>query len=253
MIVESKSRAGSRASTWDRIASSYDSTRKKDPVYLSCIYMTTRVVPKDTAICLDAGCGTGLSSEAVSSKCRKVVAMDYSLDSLKILRNKNLQNVILVQADLTSLPFKESVFDACVCANAFQHLAPGSQHDNAASELKRVTKEKGILSVSVHHYSRSKQKAGWIKEGKPGQAGIDYIYRFNRDYFQSLFPDSIVKGIGYYGWLKVPFWGSRLQNVIGTLFGKIAASLGFGHMLISITPKSKRTKLIKTLVHITRL
>ncbi|HGY55717.1 MAG TPA: class I SAM-dependent methyltransferase [Caldithrix abyssi] len=242
MIASSKSTAGSRASTWDRVASSYDSTRKKDPVYISCIHLTARVVPKDTVICLDAGCGTGLSSEAVSSKCRIVIAVDYSRDSLKILRSKNLQNVILVQADLTALPFKESVFNACVCANAFQHLAPGSQHDIAASELKRVTKEKGILSVSVHHYSRSKQKAGWIKEGKPGQAGIDYIYRFNRDYFQSLFPDSIVKGIGYYGWLKVPFWGSRLQNVIGILFGKIAAFLGFGHMLISITPKIQKNR-----------
>lgn len=105
------------------------------------------------------------------------------------------------------------------------------------AELGRVTKEKGVLSVSVHHYSKSKRKAGWIKEGKPGQPGIDYIFRFTRDDLLTLLPGSLTRGVGYYGFLKVPFFGSRLQNILATFFGRAAALFGYGHMLVAVTKK----------------
>jgi len=114
MSSEMEDTTGSSVSVWDHEASSYDALRLSDPVYSACIYSVTKEIPKGTSLCLDAGCGTGLSTMALSARCKVVVAVDYSLDSLKIMKRKGLQNVIAVQADLTSLPFKESVFDACV-------------------------------------------------------------------------------------------------------------------------------------------
>jgi len=228
---------GSSASVWDREASRYDAAREADPVYSSCIQLTARPIRSGTRLCLDAGCGTGLSTVALSHRCETVVAVDYSRESLGILRSKGLRNVIPVQADLAALPFKEAAFESCVCANTLQHFRPDGAQVRAVSELKRVTGQSGTLIVSVHHYSKSKRKARWVKEGKPGQPGIDYIYRFCRKDLHALLPRSIISGVGYYGLVKIPLLGARLQWLMASLFGKIAALLGYGHMLIAVADK----------------
>ena len=68
---------GSAASVWDREAACYEAARQADPVYRSCIHLAAREIPKGTALCLDAGCGTGLSTVALSARCGTVVAVDY--------------------------------------------------------------------------------------------------------------------------------------------------------------------------------
>ncbi len=237
MADELKDISDSASAAWDREAISYDALRESDPIYASCIYQTVRKVPKGTSRCLDAGCGTGLSTMHQSTKCKTVIAVDYSLESLKILKNKGFDNVVAVQANLIALPFKDSVFDACVCANTLQHFKPDGSQEHAISELGRVTTETGVLSISVHHYSKSKQKSGWIKEGKPGQPGIDYIFRFTLDDMRAVIPDAVIRSAGYYGFMRVPFFGRRLQNVLAKMFGRIAALLGYGHMLIAVADK----------------
>jgi len=237
---QSHYKTGSEASVWDHEASSYDSSRRKDPVYRSCTDLTVRQIPKGTSLCLDGGCGTGLSTAALSARCGSVIAVDYSLESLRILKSKEICNVIVVQADLTALPFRDSEFNACVCANTLQHFKAEGAQQRAVVEIERVTRHGGILSLSVHHFSRTKKKAGWIKEGKPGQPGIDYIFRFSRKDLLTLVSDSLITGVGYYELLKIPFFGGRLQNVLAILFGRIAGILGFGHMLIAVTRNHKR-------------
>ena len=82
----------------------------------------------------------------------------------------------------------------------------------------------GRYAVSVHHYSVEKQRAGWIKEGKPGQADVDYIYRFSRDELQALFPGCRVRAVGFYGW--------PMQSAITAVAGAWLARRGHGHMII---------------------
>src|SRR3954453_21706338 len=141
MNLESTGTTGSAASVWDREESCYDAARQADPVYRSCIYLVVQEIPKGTALCLDAGCGTGLSTLALSARCGTIVAVDYSLESLQILKSKGLRNVMAVQADLRALPFKESVFGGCVCANTLQHFTPDGSQDRAIAELERVTRQ----------------------------------------------------------------------------------------------------------------
>lgn len=236
-MYESEDATGSSAAVWDHESTSYDLSRQTDPVYSSCIRQAANAAPQGTRLCLDAGCGTGLATVVLGSRCSAVIAVDYSLESLEILRGKGLRNVVAVLADLTSLPFKDSVFDACVCANTLQHFRPHGPQERAVAELGRVARENGILCVSVHHYSRSKRRAGWIKEGKPGQAGIDYIFRFSRGDLLAILPDSLIVGVGYYGFLRVPFLGSRLQDLLARFLGRIAGLLGFGHMLVAVANK----------------
>lgn len=233
---------GSSRDVWDSEANSYENIRWADPVYSSSIYQTVNGVPRGLMRCLDAGSGTGLSTTVLSSRCKSIVAVDYSHASLRVLQSKCLKNVHVVQADLRHLPFRDSSFDASLCANTLQHLKPNGPQQSAVAELRRVTRGNGLLTISVHHYSYGKQRAGWLKEGKPGQVGIDYIYRFTCEDVKALLPDAWIAGVGFYGISKCPFIGGRLQNVWARLFGRIAAVLGAGHMLIARVIVTKSIK-----------
>jgi ubiquinone/menaquinone biosynthesis C-methylase UbiE len=235
----SHNKDGSDASNWDQCAASYDILRQCDPVYFHCIEQVINEIPKGTKLCLDAGCGTGLSTVAIHSYCNKVIAVDYSNESLRILENKRIQNVTTAHADLESLPFEDSFFDATICVNTLQHLKPNGPQYRAVAELRRVTKQSGIICISVHHFSNSKRNAGWIKEGKPGQPGIDYIFRYSRDDLLALMPRAKIKAVGYYGLLKIPLLGSKLQNMTANIFGKLASRCGYGHMLVAIEKNLK--------------
>jgi SAM-dependent methyltransferase len=211
---------------------------------MSCINQAVKEPLRNerATICLDAGCGTGMSTIALSKYCDFIIAVDYSYESLKVLKNKFLSSkgaVIPVHADITHLPFRDDSFDITICTNTLQHLRPGEPQTQAIQELRRLTKYQGKLAVSVHHYSKPKQDHGWIKEGRPGQAGIDYIFRFSRDDLANLMPGAIIRGVGFYGLSRIPFLGNRLQNLVARILGRIAAYLGYGHMLVAIQRNSK--------------
>jgi SAM-dependent methyltransferase len=171
---------------------------------------------------LDCGCGTGQTTMPLLDRFRAVVACDYSRRSLEVLRSRSsTDRIMLVQADVRRLPFRDDAFSRVLCANMLQHLAP-TDHPCAASELRRVARSR--LVVSVHHWSRGKRRAGWPKEERPTGRDWDYIYRFERRDLTALFPGSRVRAATFEGWIARKLW---------RLFPGPASRLGFGHMLIA--------------------
>jgi SAM-dependent methyltransferase len=226
---------GSDKSVWDAAASSYDAERAADPVYHSCMDRALALLAATSARCLDAGCGTGLATGGCLSRSRLVVAMDFSASSLALLRARFAGlPVLALQGDVTALPFADGAFDQVICANTLQHIRHGGPQARAIDELRRVTARGGRVVVSVHHFSRQKRQAGWIKEGKPGQPGIDYIFRFTRGDLRALLGDAHVCAAGFYSLNRLRATVG-VQNWMSSLFGGLAARLGLGHMLIAVT------------------
>lgn len=219
---------GSESKVWDAAAASYDSERQTDQVYAAC---THRVVTdlRPSGRVLDAGCGTGLATRLLD-QASEVFAVDYSSESLRVLQRsvQNIQSLNVGVADLRSLPFPSGHFDCVLCANALQHLDEKGRIE-AAGEILRVLRPGGRYAVSVHHFSRDKRLAGWIKEGKPGQASVDYIFRFTVSDLRGLFPGANVRAVGFYGW--------PMQYIVSTVFGGILARMERGHMLIAYGAK----------------
>ena len=102
---------------------------------------------KGKAKVLDAGCGTGLVGEFLfKNNFKNVEGVDFSKEMLSIASNKKVyQSLKLV--DLTKkLDYKDSVFDAVICAGTFTcgHVGP-----EALRELVRITKKGGYICFTV--------------------------------------------------------------------------------------------------------
>lgn len=123
------------------------SSRRKDFVVLPMVKLLTG----SQNLVLDAGCGTGRTSIALSRVLGegKLVAFDrfdadYIQDGGRELLTKNLaladlsERTTIQQGDLTALPFRGDTFDGAVSAHVFDHL--GSHKKTALQEIFRTLK-----------------------------------------------------------------------------------------------------------------
>ncbi len=97
---------------------------------------------------LDIGTGTGRMAELFADRTERIVALDKSLDMLRVARAK-LQNlpsdvVELVQGDFASLPFAAQSFDT-VLLHQVLHFA--QDPSVALTEAARVTRPGGRIAI----------------------------------------------------------------------------------------------------------
>jgi len=122
------------------------------------IPLTRRTLgPQKAERLLEAGCGTGRMTRALSGDVRELVAIDFSFESLRVCQTKlkaaGITNTHLVQADLCRLPFADGVFDRVVSCQVLEHV-PGTEARAAAVEaLARVLKPGGTLTLSAYKHS----------------------------------------------------------------------------------------------------
>ena len=103
---------------------------------------------------LDLCTGTGsllVHLHKLSRKKALIIGLDFSWGMLQVARQKvkNLDNVFLIQADASRLPFKSGVLDAITCSHAFYELKGASQ-DMCLREIKRVLTPRGTFLMMEH-------------------------------------------------------------------------------------------------------
>lgn len=114
----------------------------------------------DRDVVLDAGCGAGRTTIALSRALRngRVVAVDrfdadYIDDGGRALLERNLhaagliERVTIETADLAALPFDDESFDGAVSTNVYDHL--GQHKEQALQEMFRVLKPGGRFLMAV--------------------------------------------------------------------------------------------------------
>jgi len=105
----------------------------------------------DFSLSLDAGCGTGVCSLALSSKVQEVISCDLSFESLTtasfLKQRLNRNNITLINGSLLTLPFKNSTFDLVLSWGVIHHTI---NPQKAFTELIRVLKKDGCLIVAVY-------------------------------------------------------------------------------------------------------
>jgi SAM-dependent methyltransferase len=97
-------------------------------------------------VILDVGCGTGINF-SVLGKYGDTFSSDASEDALRFSKSRGIEG--LVRSEVESLPFGSSVFDIVTALDMLEHV----DDDLAAlDELLRITKERGVLVITVPAY-----------------------------------------------------------------------------------------------------
>lgn len=94
---------------------------------------------------LDAGCGFGQWTLALSSLNEKVEALDISKDRIETARkiSINYKNIRFLSGSITELPYKDNYFDAIFCYSSIYY----SNISLTIKEFSRVLKEEGYLYI----------------------------------------------------------------------------------------------------------
>lgn len=101
---------------------------------------------------LEVGAGTGRDADKIASRNAITYALDYSEQSLMLMRNAVRRDVRIVCGDAFHLPFSDGSFDVVYHQGLLEHFRnPGEMLD----EHVRVLKNGGALLVDVpqrYHY-----------------------------------------------------------------------------------------------------
>lgn len=127
---------------WPRYVPHYEETRK---------YVLGSITPRRFNRALDAGCGHGLCSVALSEVAQEVLAVDISAACLDTARTqaRKLQrtNITFLQEDLQELTCPDESFDLVWCWGVAM-MAPDPQR--VMRHLFRVTQRNGELYLGLY-------------------------------------------------------------------------------------------------------
>lgn len=118
---------------------------------------------KGERIC-DIACGRGGLSYKISKRGCEVYGIDISRDTIK--RNARIFDSCEIQfiiGDAESLPFRDCIFDKCVCNCALEHFLNDVR---ALKEMNRILKPGGILVLTVDSFTYPGMKKEIIKKAK---------------------------------------------------------------------------------------
>jgi SAM-dependent methyltransferase len=144
-------------SFFDKLAGEWDLTfTAEDMERLS--RLVQRLPIKTGFHVLDLGCGTGALFDLLRRRVGKsgtVTGVDFSFRMTeKAHRNFPFENVDVVDADVTHLPFRDSCFDMAVAFSSFPHFA---ERQDALNEVHRTLKSGAMLYII--HLQSSKELA----------------------------------------------------------------------------------------------
>ena len=121
--------------TWNAIAKSFDSTRRKP--WKECIdFINT--LPK-TSIVADIGSGNGRHLIPCAKHCKKIIGLDVSKELLEIVKKKvyknKLKNVRLIHSDAVNIPLRTYSLDAVLYIATLHNISERYRRIKSLKEI----------------------------------------------------------------------------------------------------------------------
>ena len=114
------------------------------------------LAPDPNGLLLEGGCGTGRMTARLAESCRGLVALDFSLASLRAAQEKLTPDLaaktLFVQADLTRLPLKTGAFNNVGSFGVYEHLPTPDARSRALAQMHRVLKPGGRFAFSAYRW-----------------------------------------------------------------------------------------------------
>lgn len=115
---------------------------------LDLLYAHMEMAPR-IAVCLDIGCGIGVSHPLLIPHVASLAGADVSMEAIRIARAANPDVEYRDQAE-DRLPFDEHSFDFCSTVCVMHHV-PTEQWSSFVAEAWRVTRPGGLFAVYEHN------------------------------------------------------------------------------------------------------
>lgn len=152
---------------------------------------------------LEVGSGSGRFTEPASSTGAMVISLDYSYAvDANYASNGRKDNVLIVQADIYSMPVREEFFDKLFCFGVLQHTP---DVEKSFKTLPRYLKSGGRIAVDV--YRKNTGLKGlfmtkyWVRPLVKGVSN-ERLYALCKKYIRVMWPltriFSRVPGLGRY-------------------------------------------------------
>ncbi len=108
----------------------------------------SRDIGRERAV-LELGSGSGTLTRSLTSQSSVVVALDISLQSLRLARNQTGGKLWAVCADISEIPLGNDCVDVVAAAGSLSYADPSTTDD----EIRRVLKQGGSLLIvdSLNH------------------------------------------------------------------------------------------------------
>lgn len=173
-----------REAAYDAWANRYDedvlSFGYRIPAVAAAVF--ARFVDPETGPILDAGCGTGLQTEAlVLAGYGPFTGIDLSSEMLAIAERKRLYASLQKMALGSGLDFDEDSFPATLCIGA---ITPGHAGPESFADLIRVTRPGGLVIFSLR--VDADQLPAFPEAVAAHEKQGDWKRRFKTDGFPSL-------------------------------------------------------------------
>ena len=103
-------------------------------------------------IFIDLGCGSGRHSDFFQKFCNRLIDLDESREMLK----KNLSKSIKIQAQMNSLPFRNSSFEGIFSVASLHHLKSVEERNTTIKEIDRIGRKNALVSITVWRFYQKK-------------------------------------------------------------------------------------------------
>jgi len=148
-------------------------------------------------VAIDLCTGTGSVPPFLAEKVGSdglVIGLDFSSGMLqkaaKKIRDRDIKNIVLIQAEAQHLPFKDRSISAITCSHAFYELK-GEVREKTIVEVKRVCRTGGRFCMMEHEVPRKKiiKFLFYIRMVVAGNLGSKALLKQEASFFQSHFSE----------------------------------------------------------------
>ena len=183
--------------TYDLIAKQFSVTRvftwKWTDDFINLINNNDNNNNNNVPLILDIGCGNGRNL----NYNKYLHGIDSSIEQIKLSNNKNV-----LHSTMTSIPFRNNIYDAILSIASFHHLDNIDDRRKTLSEMKRVLNVSGksLLSVwSINQPKKTRRKFEKYGDTIVNFNGIPrYYYIFNINEITNLIKEYFI--IDKYFW-----------------------------------------------------
>jgi ubiquinone/menaquinone biosynthesis C-methylase UbiE len=186
---------------------------------------------------IEYGCGTGRLTVDLVQKSKQVLAIDFSLDSLRLLADKcvDRDNIGLVLADAVQFKSVDNFFDLAVSFQFLEHIPTTEQRKDWLNNVHKTLVNNGKLISTVYHQDLRRRIKKQDQEGRHS-SGVFFHYFFAKEirrefkkYFDTIDIHPIDITLPLESRLKIP---SKLAGLLSRLSEHMPIVNQLGHLLI---------------------